>query len=412
MKFGKPELHQLPVPDIVSLGAYADQLQREAEARGERLPPPIRLQIGEPNFRTPEHIRQAAIDSIASEVQTYGPASGWPWLRELLAEKIARVNGYTVGPENIAISMGGTGGILASLLATINPGDEVLISDPCWPIYLPQLQIAGAVPVTYPLDPANEWLPVIEQLEQRVTPRTRMLMINSPGNPTGAVFPRRVMAELLAFAQRHDLYLLSDECYDQIIFEGEHVSPASLLSRQEFEDGRFIGIYTFSKTYAMTGWRIGYVVAGTRLTKTIVDVLNANLTNISTPVQRAAAAALTGPQDCVVEMRESYRRRRDLVVEQLKEFGRYSYTPHGAFYTLINVSGRHGESRGGRQFALDLITASNVTVTPGQGFGSVSDEYVRISLAATEEELIMGVKAICQLADRPSSPISPPSPSP
>ncbi|WP_233097662.1 pyridoxal phosphate-dependent aminotransferase [Dictyobacter vulcani] len=276
----------------------------------------------------------------------------------------------------------------------------MLIPDPCWPIYLPQLQIAGAIGVRYPLDPDNDWLPDLGRLEEQVTPRTRMLLINTPGNPTGAVFPRPIIAGLLDFAHRHDLYLLSDECYDQLIFEGEHLSPACLLSRQEFEDGRFIGIYTFSKTYAMTGWRIGYVVAGTQLLKTIVDVLNANLTNISTPIQRAAQAALTGPQECVATMRESYRRRRDLVLEQLKASGRYSYIPHGAFYTLINVAGRNGESSGGRQFALDLIRVSNVTVTPGQGFGMISDEYVRISLAASEHDLRLGVQAICQLADR------------
>ncbi|GCE26449.1 aspartate aminotransferase [Dictyobacter alpinus] len=400
MKYGKPELHELPVPDIVSLGAYADQLQLEAEARGEVLPPPIRLQIGEPDFRTPEHIRQAAIESITNEVQTYGPAGGWPWLRERLAEKVRQINGYQVDASNIAVSMGGTGGLLSTLLATLNPGDEVLIPDPCWPIYLPQLQIAGAIAVRYPLDPANDWLPDLSRLDEQVTPRTRMLLINTPGNPTGAVFPRTVIAELLEFARRHDLYLLSDECYDQLVFEGEHISPATLLSRQELEEGRFIGIYTFSKAYAMTGWRIGYVVAGTRLIKTLVDVLNANLTNISTPIQRAALAALTGPQDCIEVMRESYRRRRDLVVAQLKAAGRYSYTPHGAFYTLIDVSSRHGEPRGGRQFSLDLIGVSNVTVTPGQGFGAISDEYVRISLAASEQALLLGVQAICRLADR------------
>jgi aspartate aminotransferase len=400
MKIGKAALHGLPIPDIISLGIYADQLQLEAESQGISVPPPVRLQVGEPDFRTPEHIRLAAIESITYETQTYGPANGRIWLRELIAAKIARLNGYTVQPENIAITMGGTGGILSSLLATIEPGDEILIPDPCWPIYLPQLQIAGANAITYPLDPNNDWLPDIAQLETLVTPRTRMLLINTPGNPTGAVIPRQIISELLDFARRHDLYLLSDECYDQIIFEGEHVSPASLLSREEFEEGRFIGIYTFSKTYAMTGWRIGYVVSSVQVTKTIVDVINANLTNISMPIQRAAAAALTGPQECVTLMRESYRRRRDLVIDQLKQLGRYTYTPHGAFYVLINVASRRGEPRGGRQFALDLIREFNVAVTPGQGFGSVSDEYVRISLAASEEELRQGVSAICQLADR------------
>ena len=234
MKFGKQHLHDLPVSDITTLGAYADQLQLEAEARGEMLPPSVRLQIGEPNYRTPEHIRQAAIESIANEMQTYTPTAGWPWLRELLAEKIARVNGYEVKPINTAIAPGGTGALQAALFATVGPGDEVLIPDPCWPLYRAQLAVTGATPVPYPLDPQGEWLPDIKQLARLVTPHTRVLIINTPGNPTGAVFPREVVSDLLTFAHDHDLYLLSDECYDEIIFEGEHVSPASLLSPAEF----------------------------------------------------------------------------------------------------------------------------------------------------------------------------------
>jgi aspartate aminotransferase len=400
MKSGKTHLSELPIPDITFLGEYADQLQTAAASKGILLPSPIRLQIGEPDFRTPEHICQAAIESIQREKQPYGPSHGWLWLRELLAEKIERVNGYTVQPDNIAVTMGGTGGILAALLAIVSPGDEILLPDPCWPIYMPQLQIAGANAVTYPLDPQHDWLPDMAQLEERVTPRTRILLINTPGNPTGAVMPRQVISDLLAFARRHDLYLLSDECYDQIVFEGEHISPASLLSPDELAEGHFIGIYSFSKSYAMTGWRIGYLVSSVPMIKTIVNVLNANMTNINLHTQRAAAAALTGPQECIAIMRKSYRRRRDLVLEQLKQRDRYTYTPQGAFFLLINVASRHGEPRGGRQFALDLISEYNVTVTPGQGFGAVSDEYVRISLAASDEDLLRGVSAICQLADR------------
>ncbi|GAC1447827.1 MAG: pyridoxal phosphate-dependent aminotransferase [Ktedonobacteraceae bacterium] len=400
MKFGKQHLHDLPIPDITTLGAYADQLQLEAKARGETLPPPVRLQIGEPDYRTPEHIRQAAIESIANEIQTYTPTAGWPWLRELLAEKIARVNNYEVKPINTAIAPGGTGALQAALLTTVGPGDEVLIPDPCWPLYIPQLAVTGATAVRYPLDPQSEWLPDVKQLRKLITPRTRMLMINTPGNPTGAVFPPEVMSELLAFAHQHDLYLLSDECYDEILFEGAHVSAATMLTAAEFESGRFIGIYTFSKTYAMTGWRIGYVVAGTQLIKTITDVLNANFTSISTATQRAAAAALTGPQDCVAMMCNGYRERRDLVVKLLKEYGRYVYTPHGAFYTLIDVRGKNGEPSRGRSFVLDLIRERNVSVAPGSSFGAVSADYVRISLAAPREELERGVREICMFADR------------
>jgi aspartate aminotransferase/aminotransferase len=400
MNFGKQRIHDLPINDIIYLGVLAQQLQQEAKERGEPLPPLARLQVGEPSFRTPEHIRQAAMEAIASEPMTYGPAAGWPWLRELLADKIERVNGYKVGPQHVAIGMGGTGAILAALTATLGPGDEVLLPDPHWPQYSMQIACCGATEVLYPLNPQNAWLPEVAQLERSVTPRTRMLVINSPGNPTGAVFPAQLVDELLNFAYRHDLYLLSDECYDQIIFEGRHTSPASLLNRNEFESGRSICIYTFSKSYAMTGWRIGYVVAGAQLIETISSVLDASFTNISTPIQRAAAAALTGPQACVAEMRDAYQRRRNLVVNLLKEFGRYEYTPHGAFYALVDVTSPNGVQRHGRQFALDLLRERNVAVAPGSSFGSVAEPYVRVSLAASDEEIERGVREICAFADR------------
>jgi aspartate aminotransferase/aminotransferase len=204
---------------------------------------------------------------------------------------------------------------------------------------------------------------------------------------------------LLDFTRRHDLYLLSDESYDEILFEGQHISPASMLTRDEFEDGRVICVYTFSKSYAMTGWRIGYIVAGTELIKTLSYVLDGSYTNISTIVQRAAAAALSGPQDCVVEMRDAYHRRRNLVVRLLKEHGRYLYTPHGAFYALIDVTNPEGTQRQGRQFALDLLHARNVAVAAGSNFGSVAGNFVRISMAASEEEIERGVREICAFAD-------------
>ncbi len=400
MKSGKPQIHNLPINDVTTLGTFAYELQQEAEARGEVLPPAVRLHIGEPSFRTPEHIRLAAIDALQTDTITYGPAAGWPWLRALIAEKIERVNGYHVGPQQVAIAMGGTGAIQSALIATVGVGDEVLIPDPHWPHYTMQLACCGATPVSYALDPQNEWLPDIAHLEQLVTPRTRLLLINSPGNPTGAVYPAQLVEDLLDFARRHDLYLLSDECYDEILFEGMHVSPGALLAHDEFNLGRVICVYTFSKTYAMTGWRIGYLVTGTQLLKTITYVLDAGYTNISTIIQRAAAAALTGPQTCVAEMRLVYHRRRDLAVSLLKELGRYVYTPHGAFYILIDVTSREGGGRRGRQFALDLLRERNVAAAPGSTFGSVAEHYVRISLAASDEEIVRGIREICAFVDR------------
>lgn len=400
MKTGKERIYNLPVNDITNLGSIAEQVQREAEARGESLPPPLRLHIGEPSFRTPEHINRAAIESLQREAQTYGPPAGWPWLRKLLAAKIRRVNGYKVRPENTAVTVGGTGAILTALLATVGPGDEVLIPDPHWPQYKMQLAACGAKGVTYPLDPANEWLPDISQMDRLVTSRTRMLIINSPSNPTGAVFSVQLMNELLNFAHWHNLYLLSDECYDEMIFEGEHVSPASLMTREEFEGGRVICVYTFSKTYAMTGWRVGYVVAGTELLKAISYVIDASYTNVSLLAQRAAAAALTGPQDCVGEMRAIYQQRRNLAVNILRKHGRYLYTPHGAFYLLVDARTRDGKPRSGRDLAQALLRERNVTVAPGSGFGTVAANYARVSLAGADEAIEQGLRELCEFADR------------
>lgn len=400
MKTGKAHIYKLPTNDITNLGSIAQQAQREAEARGLTLPPPLRLHIGEPGFRTPEHINQAAITALQTEPMTYGPPTGWLWLRELLAAKVARVNGYRVGPEQTAVTVGGTGAVLLAMLATVGPGDEVLIPDPYWPQYKMQLATCGATGVSYTLDPANEWLPDVAQMEKLLTPRTRMLIINSPANPTGAVFPRQLVEQLLAFALRHDLYLLADECYDELIFEGEHISPASLLTPEEFEQGNVICVYTFSKTYAMTGWRIGYVVTSTELLKTIARVVDASYTNVSTIAQKGAAAALTGPQDCVVEMREGYRRRRDLAVKILHEQGHYLYTPHGAFYLLIAIQQGAGEHSTGREIAQRLLRERNVTVAPGSSFGKVAEHFVRVSLAGAETEIAQGLRELCALLQR------------
>jgi aspartate aminotransferase len=398
MKLGKQHLHNMQPNDIIDIGVLAQQLQLDAAVRGEQLPPLARLQIGEPSFRTPDHIRQAAIETIDHEQLTYGPGAGWPWLRELLAAKVERIDGYHVGPEHTAIGVGGTGAIRAAITATITSGDEVLIPDPGWP-YSMHITCCDATPVPYALDPQNEWYPDIAQLERLVTPRTRMLIINTPANPTGAVFPRQLVADLLDFARRHDLYLLSDECYDEIIFEGKHISPATMLSHEEFESGSLICIYTFSKSYAMTGWRIGYSVTSVQLTRTISNVLDASQTNVSTLIQRAAQAALAGPQTCVAEMRDAYHRRRDLAMSLLKDLGRYFYTPHGAFYAMVDIAGPGGRVRDSRQFAFDLLRERNVAVAPGSVFGAVANHHVRISLAASEAEIERGITEICAFAD-------------
>ncbi|HEX6123581.1 MAG TPA: aminotransferase class I/II-fold pyridoxal phosphate-dependent enzyme, partial [Ktedonobacterales bacterium] len=312
----------------------------------------LHLEFGEPDFPTPAHIVAAAEASLAGERQGYGPGNGIPTLRAAIAERVARVNGLKVAPDQIIATAGGTGALMCSLLALCAPGDEVLVPDPAWAGYDGMLATAGARKVYYPLRPDHDWQPDFAAMAALLTPRTRVLLVNSPSNPGGAVFPRAVVAELVAFAARHDLWLLSDECYDEMLFEGAHVSPAALeTSLEAAGPARVLTVGSCSKTYAMTGWRLGWVVAPAALAPALTLVAApaalapaltlvaaAQTNNLPLFIQRAAEAALTGPQDCVAEMRASYQRRRDLAVAILRARGLLEYTPAGAFYLLVHLA--------------------------------------------------------------------------
>lgn len=351
------------------------------------MPDVIRLEVGEPNFPTPAHIVEAAHEAANGGFTKYGPSGGLHSLRELLAERVTRVNGYPVQMAQVNVSVGGVQGILAAFSAVLDPGDEVLLPDPAWPNYEMAVLLREAVPVHYPLYIEQGFVPRPEDIEPLITGRTKLIILNSPSNPTGAVFPRETIEGLVALAQRHDLYLLSDEVYDELVFEGEHVSPAL------YDPERTIGIYAFSKTYAMTGWRVGYVVANETISKIITKIQEPMISCVASPVQKAAEAALTGPQDCIRQMRDSYRERRDAVVELLKDDGYYVYTPHGAFYIMVDVRDAGVDSR---QFALNLLETSRVAVAPGTAFGHLGDHFVRISLATEKGLLLEGVHRLCE----------------
>jgi aspartate aminotransferase len=400
IKRGVPGIYQIPSNDLRLINMHAQQVQLARERGENALPAPIALSLGEPHMRTPEHISTAAIAAIQREEINYGPAAGWPWLKELIAEKVKRINGYTITGENIAVTMGGTGAIQAALNAILEEGDEVLIPDPAWPQYHAQITCAGGIPVRYSLSARYEWLPDIEQIERLVNPRTRVLIINTPANPTGCVFPQQLIAALLDCALRHHLYLLSDECYDEIVFEDKHISPASFLTPKEFEVGNVLCVYSFSKTYAMTGWRVGYIVASKEMIKTITNVLDSDYTNISKVVQCAAAAALTGPHTCVDEMLAMYRAHRDVAIAMLQRTNHYIYTPGGTFYLLIDVTPAGGKAVHAKDFADDLLCARNVIVAPGTSFGSNAANYIRISLTASLEDIARGIEEICAFIDR------------
>jgi aspartate aminotransferase/aminotransferase len=269
------------------------------------------------------------------------------------------------------------------MAALLEPGDEVLVPDPAWPNYRLMLAWTHGVLVPYECSPENEFLPDPGQVETLITPRTKLMIVNSPCNPTGAVYPRKLMEDLVDVAVRHNVYLLSDECYDEVILDGEHVSPASFCT-----DGRIISAYTFSKTYAMTGWRVGYVVANDKISDSITKVLESNSSCLPTVCQKAAEAALDGPREPIREMVGAYRERRDLCVSLLEEGGMLISRPRGAFYIMADV-GKSGIDS--REFAFDLVKTKQVAVAPGTAFGNSARQAVRISLASSPEDLSVGI---------------------
>jgi aspartate aminotransferase len=271
----------------------------------------------------------------------------------------------------------------------LEDGDEVLLPDPGWPNFRMMLSWTDAKGVFYPCRPADGFQPDLDTIAKLISPRTKLLVVNSPNNPTGAVYPRDTMTRLVELAQRHNLWLLSDECYDQIVLDGSWTSPASLAP----DDPRIASVFTFSKSYSMTGWRLGYVAGSAELIDTVTKVLESNSSCTSTISQVAAEAALDGPQDCVTEMVTAYRRRRDLVVDLLREAGLFISEPAGAFYCMADVSPSGLDSRA---FAFELLRKKGVSVAPGSAFGEVGKNAVRISLASSDQDLREGVGRLAE----------------
>ena len=360
----------------------------------------LHLGFGEPDFPTPAHIAAAAIASIHDERQGYGPGNGLAELRAAVAARVSRINGFAPTAEQVVMTEGGTGGLMGSLLTLCAPGDVVLTPDPGWPGYDAMLAVAGVGRAYYPLLAERGWLPDVAALEAAITPATRVLLVNSPSNPGGAVYPPETVAALVEIAARHDLWLLSDECYDELVYEGQHVSPATLDTAGP--NGRVLTVGSFSKTYAMTGWRIGWVVAPPAVAPALGLVTAAQLNNLPLFVQRAALAALAGSQQCVAEMRASYQARRDLATGLLRERGLLEYTPAGAFYLLVPVARAAGygsdEPFNALAFAEALLTERGILVAPGSAFGSRGAGYARVSLASAPDTLRAGISGLLDFA--------------
>ncbi|MFD0067023.1 pyridoxal phosphate-dependent aminotransferase [Streptomyces sp. NPDC056690] len=359
---------------------------REIADLAWKQPGAIRLEMGEPDFSTPAHVVETAARAAHDGQTRYAPNAGLPELREALAAKIERVNGLRVGVDELVVSNGAAQGLFAALTCMLSPGDEILLPNPGWPNFRMMARLLGARSVGYNLLPESGFEPDFDQLERSITERTRVILVNSPSNPLGSVLSVESMQRLLDLARRHDLWVVSDECYDQIVFDGSFTSFATLEDRPE----RVVSTWSLSKTFAMTGWRVGYVHAPAELVGTLCKVQEPLIACVNTPAQHAAIAAITGPQDFVADSVAEYRARRDLVWKALESFGVRAVRPNGAFYAWVPL----GNDADSTEVARRLVTEHGVAVAPGSTFGSQGNHAIRLSLAASREDLREGLDRV------------------
>jgi aspartate aminotransferase/aminotransferase len=351
----------------------------------------IVLVVGEPSFNTPDHIIDAAAAAAHGGTTKYTPNAGLPGVRAAVAERYSPKFGRPVAANEVLVTAGAVNALAAIVAGIAEEGDEILIPDPGWPNYVSMIELARTVPVRYPLRPERGYLPDIAEVEARITPRTKALIINNPSNPTGAVFPEETVRSLVALAKKHDLWLITDEVYEDLVFEGEHVPAA------RFDAERVITVSGVSKSYAMTGWRIGWAITNPELVALCGKIQEAIVSCPSAVSQAAAEAAVRGPQDAVEEMRQAYQRRRDLVREILEPTGLLPTIPEGAFYALVDLRGAGIPSR---DLSRMLLEEERVAAAPGSTFGEVAEGMVRISLATADDELAEGCRRIIHFAER------------
>lgn len=350
----------------------------------------ISLAAGEPDFETPPHIKQAGKQAIDSGKSRYTATAGMPELRAALADFLKREKGLPYTAKQLIVGTGAKQVIMGALLATLEPGDQVLIPAPCWLSYPEMVRMAGGEPVMVHASCEQGFVPSAAQLHAAVTPRTKAIIINSPNNPTGVVWPREALLAVAELAREHDLFILSDEIYESHIYNGSVHYPMASLSEDAFS--RTITISGFSKAYAMTGWRLGYA-AGPADVIAAMDAYQGHATgNPCSISQYAGLAAITGDQGCVREMKLAFEKRCGLILHRLAEIPGLSFVkPQGAFYVLVDISGLLGYSFEGRvirsdnDFAEMLLAHGLVSVVPGSPF--FAPNCVRLSYAINEEKL-------------------------
>ena len=346
---------------------------RELAQEGKDI---INLGGGEPDFDTPEHIIEAGIKAIKDGKTHYVSSLGIPELRTAVSRKLYVENGLTYTPDEIMVNPGAKLGLYAAIMALVDQGDEVLVFDPSWVSYDAIIRLAGGTPVHVPLDREDNFTIRSEVISENITSRSRIIILNSPNNPTGRILTLKELEVVAAAAEKHDLFVLSDEIYEKIAYDGN--KPVSFGTVDGMLE-RTIVINGFSKAYAMTGWRLGYVAAKKPLMKELLKVQQHSVTCAAAFTQYAGVAALEGPQDVIEDMVSIYDNRRRIITDGLNSLpGVSCEAPEGAFYSFPDISGTGMSSM---EFTNLLLTEAGVAVTPGIAFGECADGHVRLSFA-------------------------------
>lgn len=358
----------------------------ELEAKGMNV---IHLEIGQPDFKTPENIIDAAKEAMADGYTGYGPTLGYNELREAVADYVKEYKNIDATKDNVVIVPGGKPTMFFTMLTLVEPGDEVIYPNPGFPIYESCIKFARGIPVPMPLTADNDFRPDVEKLKSLITPKTKLIIINNPGNPTGGIFEKE---DILAIADilkdRPDIFVLSDEIYDRLMYDGETISIASIPEMRD----RTLVLDGFSKTYAMTGWRIGYCVANVDIIKKFEMIMVNSVSCTCSFTQMAAVEALKGPQDSVVEMKNKFKERRDWLVNALNEIdGIKCCMPRGAFYAFPDISSFGLSSK---EFADRLLEEEGIALAWGTSFGEYGEGHIRISYATSLENLKEAVERL------------------
>lgn len=346
----------------------------------------IHLEVGEPDAATPASIIDAAFLAARAGWTKYSANAGLPALRKQIAQRCSARWGAQVSADQVVVTTGAIGALFTAIVSVVDAGDEILIPDPGWPNYESIAHLAGARAVRYALPARRGFLPDAQEIAAKVTARTKAVLLNTPANPTGAIYPRALMEAIAGVARERGLYLISDEIYEDIVFDGEHVSAGSL----GLADNVFV-VSGFSKSFAMTGWRLGWLICPPQLAAVATGLQEPLTSCASTLSQKAGEAALSGPQDCVEDFRDTFRRRRDILVDVFGDTDLLPLIPAGAFYGLVDIEGTGLASL---DFAKRCLLDCGVATVPGITFGPSCDRYVRVAFTIGDDELRQGLERL------------------